>query len=268
MQAVFNYKIDYKSNRAAEQIGTQHKASTGEMFTLLGQSISQPEKYVLKGNTTGHFAIVHNTVIRTKKDLFKDLFSPTVHGIGYSGYGDFKAKINKVTTPEYQAWKDMLKRISGNCNISSHLYVDYTIDPEWLNFQTFAAWHHKNFKDGYVIESDLSGDKRYGPDSCVMVHSWINGYVQTLPAGNPVHTRNITKGNAGQYVVKVGNVLAHNRTRLYIGSFATLEEATLRRNMAEDQVLANIMVEMRELGYSESIIKSVVRRRLSNINRL
>ena len=118
-----------------------------------------------------------------------------VYGVGVYEKGkytagetiDGKSKHTKV----YAVWHSMLKR--GYClkvKLKQPTYQDVTVCDEWLNFQNFASWYHKqqfaNDND-YQLDKDLlvSGNKIYSPDNCVLIPQLINC---TIIIGQPSKT--------------------------------------------------------------------------------
>ena len=132
----------------------------------------------------------------------KDLFAPSVYGVGYIGDGLFKAtnsgKINKV----YNTWHDMLKRCYDPATqVRQPTYVGCSVNKEWHNFQVFATWFEEHYIDGYHLAKDIKvpGNKVYGPDTCTFVSQAKNNEAarsrKTIfrnPEGDPVEVYNIT----------------------------------------------------------------------------
>lgn len=111
----------------------------------------------------------------------KNLYTPSIYGVGYLGKGKYKTKINGNRTKEYEIWKGVLRRcFSEKEKERNHAYKDVTCCEEWLNFQVFAQWYNDNFYqiEGEKMELDKDilhkGNKIYSPDNCVFVSSGIN----------------------------------------------------------------------------------------------
>jgi hypothetical protein len=107
-----------------------------------------------------------------KKGSIKDKMSPTLHGIGFVGDGEYKASKNGKTTRSYATWSNMLKRCyDEKCQVLKPTYIGCSVAPEWHDFQCFAEWYYKNYPaDGkdYQLDKDLlvKGNKVYGPHTC------------------------------------------------------------------------------------------------------
>ena len=111
----------------------------------------------------------------------KDLYKPSVYGVGFIGEGPYKAKVNGEHTKEYIAWRDMLKRCcSDNYHKKYPTYIGCEVCDEWLNFQNFAEWYDENHYEvsgeRMALDKDIliKGNKIYSPDTCVFVPQSIN----------------------------------------------------------------------------------------------
>lgn len=113
---------------------------------------------------------------RIKNPYFKDVF-----GIGYSGQGKYKAKVNKKETEAYKYWRHMLMRCYDPYYLNKQpSYIDAYVCEEWHNFQNFAEWFYKHY---YEIKNErmhldkdilIKGNKIYSPKTCIFVPQRIN----------------------------------------------------------------------------------------------
>lgn len=145
----------------------------------------------------------------------KDLFLPTVAGVGFMGLGEYASRYTtpegKIkNTPAYEVWNGMLKRCYNSkwrekqCRNS---YKDVTVSAEWHNFQNFAKWFENNKPeyDNFALDKDLKiiGNRVYSSEACTFVPVAVNSLFtgtednRELPRG--VHYCN----NKQKYVVQV-----------------------------------------------------------------
>lgn len=164
------------------------------------------------------------------KGNVRNVYDKTVFGVGYLGEGKYKTMINKQSTPQYIAWRDMLGRCYDlKLHEKNSTYIGYTVSEEWHNFQNFAKWYDENYYnvEGFIINLDkdilIKGNKIYSPDTCIFVPEKINIL--------------FTKRNKcrGKYPIGVDFRKSHNKYRsrysdgigkeVHIGYFNTPEES-------------------------------------------
>jgi hypothetical protein len=111
-----------------------------------------------------------------------------VYDVGDIGAGRYRSRIGNVHTPSYVKWIEMLRRCYSERQLRKDPnYFDCYVCDEWLNYQNFAPWYDKNYpRDGenYHLDKDIkiSGNKVYGPDTCLFV----------TPSENAIHAHAIT----------------------------------------------------------------------------
>lgn len=97
---------------------------------------------------------------------------------GYMGEGKYKSSVNREHTYFYKVWSDMLKRVySEDYHIKKPTYKNISLCEEWHNFQVFAEWCEKNYKDGWRIDKDVICPECgiYSPETCDFLPDEING---------------------------------------------------------------------------------------------
>ena len=101
---------------------------------------------------------------------------PTARGVGFLGVGKYKTREDGKKTKEYLVWYSMLTRCYSKTYHGREAYKDCYVCDEWLNFQNFADWFHKNYKEGLVLDKDkkIKGNKVYSPETCVFITSKEN----------------------------------------------------------------------------------------------
>ena len=136
----------------------------------------------------------------------KDRTVPSVHGVGYIGFGEHKSSFNGNRTPAYIAWWGILDRCYSKREDGRYsTYSGCIVCDEWHNFQNFADWYTANKPNTgeYEIDKDIkSGNKRgkvYSPTTCVFVSAKINSthanairFKIKSPNGEVLSTSNLT----------------------------------------------------------------------------
>lgn len=101
-----------------------------------------------------------------------------VFGKGVCSQGRYAASHDGKLTKTYQTWCNMLSRCY-NLNANNINYLDCYVTDEWLEFQVFADWFHKqehyNNPD-YQLDKDLliKGSRVYSPDTCILLPYSLN----------------------------------------------------------------------------------------------
>lgn len=96
------------------------------------------------------------------------------------GVGLFEKGAYKSVSPEYVAWRGMLRRCY--CPVhqkSKPAYHGCTVSEEFLVFQHFAGWANAQpgyGKEGWQLDKDLlaPGNTVYGKDTCVFLPASVN----------------------------------------------------------------------------------------------
>lgn len=106
-------------------------------------------------------------------------YHPVFFGVGYSGFGEYKPTIDGEKTPEFVAWRNMMKRCyCQKFHDKYPTYIGCTVDERWHNFQNFAEWYvnQVGYDKGYHLDKDLliQGNKVYSEWSCVLAPPEIN----------------------------------------------------------------------------------------------
>ena len=121
---------------------------------------------------TGYSTTVRFDTIRSGR--VKDKLSPSVHGFGFIGVGEYITSENGKNNDAYLCWKRMIGRCYDPNYINSYLYAECFVCDEWANFQNFAKWYYENKpNDGgkYHLDKDIKvkGNRMYSPDTCLFV---------------------------------------------------------------------------------------------------
>ncbi|AUS01986.1 hypothetical protein NVP3058O_068 [Vibrio phage 3.058.O._10N.286.46.B8] len=160
--------------------------------------------------------------VHIRRGSVRDVLAPTVRGVGYIGIGKYKPSESRIDNPEYILWRSILQRCySKEFQIRAPTYIGCSVHTDWLNYQNFAEFYHKNYVDGYHLDKDLLviGNKQYGPNTCVFVPHWLNTFV--LNGGSSSDIGSGFNASMGKYVCR-----CHDMGEIrHIGYFETSEDA-------------------------------------------
>ena len=114
-----------------------------------------------------------------KNGKVKDLYAPSVHGIGVSGT-KYSNTINGVRTKEYVLWQSMLRRCYSDAYKKKHpTYEGCEVSDNFKSYEYFYEWCHNQIgfdNEGWHLDKDLlvKGSKVYSEDSCIFIPKEIN----------------------------------------------------------------------------------------------
>ena len=156
---------------------------------------------------------------RTSKPIKKA--RTLVKGVGI--FDSEFATTDKEVLMADRVWRSMLSRCySKKYQEKEPSYIDCSVCEEWLLFSNFKKWFDENYVDGYALDKDIliKGNKVYSPDTCCFVPQEINAMLTKC---------NRTRGMYPIGVSKCKNrfrvYLSVSGSRLFLGSFVTIEEA-------------------------------------------
>ena len=168
-----------------------------------------------------------------QKGIIKNPYFRSVHGKGYIGEGEYKPTINNKQTIQYKYWYNCLTRCYHKDSLSRRsTYENCFVDEAMLNFQNFARWFDDNYyeidDEVMCLDKDIlfKGNKVYSFESCIFVPQRIN----TLFLKSDAIRGNLPLGvyyreDHGKYIAQCNIVQNNKRTRKYLGSFNTPNEA-------------------------------------------
>ena len=157
-------------------------------------------------------------------------YDRTVYNIGYLGEGKYKTYNNEKVTPQYQTWKDMLKRCYSIKEIEKYpTYKKCSVCEEWHNFQNFAKWYDENYYEiecqRMCLDKDIlcKGNTIYAPETCVFVPNNINTLFincKSKRGSLPIGITYDKKNNNYQAKCSMGNGKSK-----HLGKFTSVEDA-------------------------------------------
>ena len=148
----------------------------GEIYSSNNYGDMEVVEYINSKNVyvrfieTGYVTCTQAGHIRLGK--VKDLFHPSVWGVGYLGVGRYTWGSKGKETKVYTTWKNMLNRCyNPDYHKKYPTYIGCTVTKDWHNFQVFAEWFDEHYIEGYHLDKDIkdSGNKVYGPETCIFV---------------------------------------------------------------------------------------------------
>ena len=147
--------------------------SCGKLTIVQLESCS---RVVVKFLNTGSLRTVDPRNVR--KGTVKDMYAPTVYGVGIIGE-KYPIKLGGKVTKEYGKWKNMLARCSNLHHKNFKTYQNCEVSENFKSYEYFYEWANKqvgfNVK-GFDLDKDLltKGCKVYSENSCVFLPSEIN----------------------------------------------------------------------------------------------
>lgn len=132
-------------------------------------------------------------------------------------------KINgKNTTCEHYArWRNMLMRC-----YSPNAYPTYagcSVDHRWHSFMSFRDWVFSQDWEGKSLDKDLlfEGNKVYGPDTCIFVHSQVNVFLTESNKSRGIYPIGVSLHKCGKFETTI----SIDNKRTYLGLSDTPQEA-------------------------------------------
>lgn len=171
----------------------------------------------------------------------KNPYTPSVLGVGIIG-SKYSAQINGKKKKEYKTWQNML----GRCNHGYKSYDKVTCCKEWLLYENFYEWLHKqeNFDrwlvgDRWNIDKDIliKGNKIYSPDTCCLVPHNVNSlFVKSDAIRGELPVGVVKNGNG--YQSYCTNPFTHKAE--YIGFYSTPMEAFLAYKKIKEEYIKQV----------------------------
>lgn len=131
------------------------------------------------------------------------------------------------TCPFYVKWAGMLGRCyDPKCWIRSPSYEGCSAVQEWHLFSNFSSWMIQQDWEGKQLDKDIlvTGNKIYGPDTCIFVDSKVNTFLIESNASRgdwPIGV--IFHKQRGKYMATCRSV--ETGKQQHLGLFKTAEEA-------------------------------------------
>lgn len=149
---------------------------TKKIYTSNNDGNFKIVRYVNNRNVDIEFvATKYRTTVqlaRVNSGSVKDVYHPSIYGVGFIGYGYYKSRSEGRVTKQYLTWKNMLRRCyCPKYHNKNPTYKGCHVAIIWHNFQEFAKWFDLNYVAGFELDKDikLDGNKLYSPTTCLFV---------------------------------------------------------------------------------------------------
>lgn len=184
----------------------------------------------------------------------KNPYYSSVLEVGMLG-DKYPSKINNKNTKEYKAWKNILVRCyDKKCQNKHPTYQDATCCEEWLLFEDFYEWLHKqpNFDkwfngERWAVDKDIlnKGNKVYSPKNCCLVPQKVNGLFAKSDAARGDYPIGVAKVNSG-YMARCKNPFTN--VMEYLGVYTTPEKAFLAYKKYKEKAIKQMAQEEYDNG--------------------
>lgn len=226
-------KVSIEASRRNDRVGEQVINFQGYLMTVI--------EYNNASDITVQFEDYFKAKVKTTWDHFynrktvKNPYHTTVCNVGRVG-NKYPIMLDyEVKTKEYETWKNMLYRcFDYDTKQRNPTYRDVTCCEEWLLYENFYEWLHKqpNFikwlnEDGWHLDKDIlvKGNKIYSPDTCSLVPYNVNVLFCKADAIRGEYPIGVTYSKRDDvYHAKVNNPLTNEVGHL-IGSYKTTDKA-------------------------------------------
>lgn len=241
---------------------TGDKFKTNNCGELEIVSIVNSKKVLVKFIETG--TEIYAIPIHIRNGQVRDPIYPNIFGLGYLGIGDHMASINRKGTKAYSTWRGMLTRCYDiKFQSKNRNYVGCTVSDDWHNFQNFAAWFEKNYKEGFEIDKDIlvAGNRIYSESTCVFVPQSIN--------------KLIISSNASRGDLPLGVSRSRGRCRVMIsqngklkgfGIYKSIEDAEAVYKVEKYRIAKETLSKYLTSGQLSSEVCNAVMQRIKELN--
>ena len=126
-------------------------------------------------------------------------------------------------------------------------YVDCFVCDEWLNYQTFADWYVKNYREDWQLDKDIliKDNKIYSPETCMFVPKEINRVFirnKSIRGEYPIGVT-MSKKVTPRYHAACCNEI---NKQTHIGTYDTPEEAFFAYKVFKEDVVKKLAERFKE----------------------
>lgn len=209
----------------------------------------QPEQYtvVREGHRIQHYFDI-DVADRVLRSAVGHLL---VYGKGFNGFG---GEIERGSSAElsYNKWTSILER----CYSKKHAkkrpsYQGCTVSNDWLYYANFKQWFDKHCIEGCALDKDLlvKGNKHYSAETCLFVPQFINSLLVNRALDRGPYMIGVSKDKRPERSARpYGAKVYDNQECVYLGSYATEEEAFLAYKNKKEQVIQSCAVKYKKSG--------------------
>jgi len=134
------------------------------------------------------------------KGLVKDLYHPSVVGVGF--IGNTSSSIDGKVKNSYHVWRGMLRRCYQDTGESKTYFGIVKVCESWFSFEEYEKWYNENYIEGYEVDKDFTSplSRIYSPKTGGFIPNKINAIMgkkkyntirihKDLPVGVSYHIR-------------------------------------------------------------------------------
>lgn len=239
----------------SDYVNVKHNIYPDEMF--IGKSFTTTQGYiirVLSRTDKNKYVFIFNDEFNTIGTNYKQRIIKgnvinsnhrTINKIGYVGYGVYKTSSNKKPTKYYSIWAHFIKQLYDE---DGKRIGKYSISEKWHNFQSFAEWCDKNYREHWELDTNIleNDDFVYSEINCCFAPRVLktlffkNGYKNIRRFKNKFQPR----------LFKFGK-------ELRLGSFTSLTEAKNVLQKEKDSLKIETIL-MYKQDLDERIVKKFI----------
>lgn len=221
------------SKKLEGMVGRVFPTNSGGDLVVIGYVNS---KDVIVKFLDEHGYIVSRPMDKIREGSIKNLYTPSVRGVGYIGDGEYRTYDGNKESVAYIAWTGALRRCYDSSYHEAYpTYIGCHMCDEWKNFQVFAKWYteHEFYGAGYHLDKDLllEGNKIYSPDACTLIPSRINSLLGDCGSRRGEFLQGVSYDSC--YDKFLASISINGRKK-NLGRFKTPEEAYLAYKTAKE----------------------------------
>lgn len=231
-------------NTKKHRIGEEKLNNQGFLMKIINYNNANDIIVEFKDDYVGQ---VHTGYTNFSKGLVKNPYSQSVYGVGING-NKYPMCVNKKPIKEYTTWLHMIERsFSKKLKDVSITYKDVTCCHEWLLYENFYEWLHKqeNFEKWldnkkWDLDKDIliKGNKLYSPDTCVLVPHNVNCLFLKCNSSRHKFPIGIEKVN-NKFVTSCNNPYK-NSSKEYLGTFDDKEKAFIAYKCYKENLIKQV----------------------------
>lgn len=229
-----------------DHIGESSNTKSGERMEII--KVINTNHVIVKFNDKNTSVVTYGNF---KKGNVKNLFTPSVCGVGYIGIGKYRIYENGTPTKAYNVWRGIMYRCyNKSAKQNAPTYIDCISSDEWHNFQVFAEWYEKNYYEvsgqKMHVDKDIlyKGNKVYSKETCLIVPHCINSVfckADSIRGDSPI---GVTVFRNTKFAVGCENNLLNSR--VHLGHFITKDQAFEAYRIYKEEYIKKVADEYRD----------------------
>ena len=227
----------YLFKRFNMKIGDVYDTTSCGKLTIV--QLGSCSRVVVKFLNTGSLRTVDPRNVR--KGTVKDMYAPTVYGVGIIGE-KYPIKLGGKVTKEYGKWKNMLARCSNLHHKNFKTYQNCEVSENFKSYEYFYEWCNKQVGfslDNFELDKDLlyKGNRIYSENTCVFLPKEVN---QVLTKSDNIRGTNYIGVSYNKSANKFRAYLYKNDKEQHLGYFKTEIEAFNAYKIAKENYLKEL----------------------------